>query len=89
MFCANMNGEQCFFCVQVNVAWRSCEKNVSSCEEQERRVAEMMMRCSGMRSSSLLHSLAASYAEGTGGLQCLCMWPTKYPRCVFFHEPFY
>lgn len=35
------------------------------------------------RSSVLFHSLAQSYAEGTGGLACLCRWPTRYPRSTW------
>lgn len=49
-------------------------------EETEERVARMIIRCERLRSPLLLQSLGMSYAEGTGGLSCLCRWPTKYPR---------
>ena len=51
-------------------------------QHSEERVARLMIQCQDMRSPTLLFSLAQSYAEGTGGLSCLCRWPTKYSRCV-------
>lgn len=55
----------------------------SSMEEKELVVARMMMRCARLQTSALLDSLAVSYAQGTGGLRCLCMWPTRYNRYIF------
>ena len=40
----------------------------------------MIIKCERLRSPSLFNSLGVSYVEGTGGLCCLCKWPTKYPR---------
>ncbi len=55
----------------------SCPSNIHMSEEN---VARMMIKCEGMRSPTLLQSLATTYAEGTAGLSCLCRWPTKYSR---------
>jgi len=54
----------------------------SNLQESEEKVARIMIKCENMRSPALLQSLATTYAEGTGGLACLCRWPTKYSRCV-------
>ena len=51
--------------------------------DAEDRVGRMIIQCERLRSPLLLQSLCASYAEGTGGLSCLCRWPTRYPRCVY------
>ena len=68
---------------------RPCQTQEQQLEETEDRVARMIIKCERLRSPLLLQSLGTSYAEGTGGLSCLCRWPTKYPRFGLAFLPFH
>lgn len=51
--------------------------------QQEQRVAMMVARCKHLKPQDLCDCLSETYVAGTGGLQCLCDWPTIYPRCMW------
>jgi hypothetical protein len=48
--------------------------------QSERVLARILDKCEGLRRRALLSPFACTYAEGTGGLQCLCRSPLMYPR---------
>ena len=49
----------------------------SSPVQSEEMAASMLARCSGVENPSLVHLLATAYIKGTGGLSCLCKFPTR------------
>jgi hypothetical protein len=54
--------------------------SAANVEESEIMVAGMISRCSNLHNTGLITHLAKAYVSGTGGLGCLCRWPTLYPR---------
>jgi hypothetical protein len=48
--------------------------------EQEHILASIIMKFSHTESQGFMRTLAKTYNQGTGGLSCLCKWPTMYSR---------
>jgi hypothetical protein len=53
--------------------------SASSHERSERVMARILDKCDGLHGRALLHPFAGTYAQGTGGLRCLCNSPLRYP----------
>jgi hypothetical protein len=51
--------------------------------QQERAMASIIATLSHTETPELLHKLAETYIKGTGGLSCLCKWPTMFPRSTW------
>lgn len=52
-------------------------------EESEKMVSSMLARCSGSENPSLVYAIASAYAKATGGMCCLCRFPTQYSQTVW------